>query len=239
MKNIKDRIFYTNIRNTETGLREVREARITEMEARPENLIFLNGELLKLEGDFYGRIEIAGLGTYSYSEFCKELDGGIWLGKDEAIANTSSNRGFLRYYNSSSRWEMRTLWAGIHLSDLDLSHDRCEINEIKCNPCVNYSYLKVRTYYWDGTKPVRIDGDCKFRINLTDNMVVEYREENLDKLGKLYNSYEACKADNQPKVYTFSDEPETNEADEEIEFKVTAKKSDLAKLKEIGIKINY
>ena len=239
MENIKNKVFYVNVRNKENGMREVREARITEMEARPENLIFSNGKLVRLDGGFYGRIKIAGLGTYSYSEFCKELNGGIWLTKDEAIANSSSNSGFLHYYKYSSRYEMGLLWADIRLSDLNLSHERCEIFEEKSNYVVNSSSLKVRTYYWDGTKAIKCDDNFKFRINLTDNMVVEYREENLDKLGKLYNSYEACKADNHPKVFTFSDEGKKEEVDDEIVIKVTAKKSDLAKLKEIGLKINY
>lgn len=220
-------------------MREVREARITEMEAIPENLIFSNGKLVKLEGGLYGRIKIAGMGTYTYSEFCKELYGGIWLTKDEAIANSSSNMGFLRYYKYSYRYEMELLWADIRLSDLNLSHERCEIFENKSDRFLKTYTLKVRTYYWDGTKAIKLDDNFKFRINLTDNMVVECREEHLDKLGKLYNSYEACKADNQPKVFTFSDEAKKEVADDEIVFKVTAKKSDLAKLKEMGIKINY
>lgn len=246
MRNISDIILYANIK-CENG-REVREARIVELNERPCYYYF-NKSTRKLDYvrgcGFDFMLEIAGIGKVSSYKLLDDYEGGLYKTINLALENNENHSLYIHGYNEHIL-NIGCI-ADIYYGDLNLTHHctTLELEDVYVNRCCvspTHFHLKPISYYWDGTKSQRYEINWKFKFDLINNEVRMYKGghcDNEDKLGKLYATREMCDNDNKPAIVKFSDiENKKENEDKEITFKVTAKKSDLMKLKEMGLKID-
>lgn len=212
MKNINDIILYVNIKG-ENG-REVREARIVELNERPCYFYF-NKSTKKLEyvrGCGIGfMLEIAGIGEVSSYKLLNEYKGGLYRTLNIALQNNENYSLFRKGYNENI-FNIGCI-ADIDYDDLNLTHPctTLDFEYVRVNSYVNASHfcLKPISYYWDGTQTKRYEINWKFKFDLVENKVQMYKGgccDYEDKLGKLYATKEMCEKANKPTIVTFADD---------------------------------
>lgn len=213
MKNISDIILYANIKG-ENG-REVREAKIVELNERPCYYYF-NKSTKKLDYvrgcGFSFMLEIAGIGEVSSSELLNEYKGGLYETLNIALRNNENDSLYRHGYNEHI---LNIGWfTDIYYDDLNLTHSctTLELEDVYVNRCCvrpTHFHLKPISYYWDGTQTQRYGINWKFQFDLVENKVKMYKGghcDNEDKLGKLYATREMCEKANKPTIVTFAEE---------------------------------
>lgn len=211
MENIKDIILYANIKG-ENG-REVREARIVEINERPCYYYF-NKSTRKLDYvrgcGFNFMLEIAGLGEVSSYKFLDDYKGGLYKTMSPALQNNKDHTLFRYGYNEHILNIGRI--ADIDYDDLNLTHSwtTLEFEDVCLDSYFNATHFRLKpiSYYWDGTKTQRYEVNWKFKFDLINNKVIMYKGgicNNEDKLGHLYATRERCEQANKPTIVTFAE----------------------------------
>ena len=211
-KNINDIILYVNIKG-ENG-REVREAKITEINERPCYFYF-NKSTKKLDYvrgcGFSFMLEIAGIGEVSSYKLLDEYKGGLYETLNIALRNDENDSLYRHGYNEHIL-NIGCI-ADIYYDDLNLDHSSTtlEFEYVRLGSYVNATHFRLNpiSYYWDGTQTKRYEINWKFKFNLVENKVQMYKGgccNYEDKLGKLYATREMCERANKPTIVTFADE---------------------------------
>ena len=211
-KKINEVILFANIKG-ENG-REVREARIVELNERPCYFYF-NKTTQKLEyvrGCGIGfMLEIAGIGQVSSYKLLNEYKGGLYRTLNIALQNDENYSLFRHGYNENILNIGRI--TDIYYDDLNITHPcttlEFEFARIDSYVGATHFHLKPISYYWDGTQTKRYEINWKFQFDLVENKVQMYKGgccENEDKLGKLYATREMCEQANKPTIVTFAEE---------------------------------
>ena len=208
MENLKETIVYVNIKG-ENGMREVREARFTKMQAEPCNIRLCNDMVYFFDGDF--RIEIAGLGEMS-NDGLLSLNGYMYSNMEDAL---NQRNEIASHINHPS---IDVLWAKINASDLNFKHESVSVSTPYNN---TYRPFTAHSWYWDGTKAVRkcVSGERKFYYNFLENRIVEYGRSEIDKLGTLYATKEMCEKANTPTIVRFDSKPK--QVEKIVTFEIT------------------
>jgi hypothetical protein len=207
MTNINDIILYANIKG-ENG-REVREARIVELNERPCYFYF-NKSTRKLD---YVRgcgicfmLEIAGIGEVSSYKLLNEYKGGLYKTLNLALRNDEEYSLFIHGYNENIL-NIGCI-ADISYDDLNFTHSctTLEFEYVRVNSYVNTTHFRLKpiSYYWDGTQTKRYEIHWKFKFDLIDNKIKMYKGSDYeDSLGKLYATIDMCEKENKPTIITF------------------------------------
>ena len=214
MENIKNTILFANIKG-ENG-REVREARIVELNERPCHFYF-NKSTKKLEyvrGCGIGfMLEIAGIGEVSSYKLLNEYKGGLYKTLNIALQNNENYSLFRKGYNENIL-NIGCI-ADIDYDDLNLTHPctTLDFEYVRVNSYINATHFRLKpiSYYWDGTKTKQYEINWKFQFDLVENKVQMYKGgccDYEDKLGKLYATREMCEKTNKPTIVRFDKQKE-------------------------------
>lgn len=219
-KKINEITLFANIQG-ENG-REVREARITELNVRPCYLHFdhITHTLYKIEGcGFSFKIEIAGIGEMTINKFESDLHGRLYSNMDFALRNNHPIYSRNEWVGGSAC--LYLYFANIHIDDLNLNTDKATFERIYGKPNKhNDLVLKTISYSWTGTCTQKNEIHWKFRIDLINKCVTCYHDQDEDKLGKLYATREMCEQANKPTIITFDKPKKTTKL---VTFEVTTR----------------
>lgn len=211
-KSINEITLFANIKG-ENG-REVREARIVEINERPCYYYF-NKSTSKLDyirGCGFGfMLEIAGIGKVSSYKLLNDYKGGLYETLNLALRNNENDSLYRHGYNENIL-NIGCI-ADIYYDDLNLTHPctTLEFEYVRVNSYVNTTHFRLKpiSYYWDGTKTQCYEINWKFQFDLIDNKIKMYEGGHCnyeDKLGKLYATSEMCEKANKPTIVTFDEE---------------------------------
>lgn len=207
-KNINEITLFANIKGANG--REVREARIVELNERPCYYYF-NKSTSKLDyirGCGFGfMLEIAGIGKVSSYKLLDDYKGGLYKTMNLALRNDKDYTLFRHGYNEHIL-NIGCI-ADINYDDLNLTHPctTLEFEYVRVDSYVNATHFRLKpiSYYWDGTQTQRYEINWKFKFDLIDNKIKMYKgsSDYEDKLGKLYATREMCEQANKPTIITF------------------------------------